>query len=51
VPGAYLLLAIDDGRQLAYRDPDAIHPYLPAGLPITVPFDAQVVVNVFARRK
>jgi hypothetical protein len=36
-PGRYTLLAIDDGRDLAYAEPGAINPYLADGQIIDVP--------------
>ena len=51
VPGRYTLLAIDDGRELAYQDPEMIKPYLSAGQLIDFPLgnDAPVKVNVVSR--
>jgi hypothetical protein len=37
VPGHYTLLAIDDGRDLAYQDPAVMEPYLTHGLSLDVP--------------
>jgi carboxypeptidase family protein len=51
VPGDYILLAIDDGHQLAYRDPAVIKQYLPQGRTITVPAQGQIIANVTARQK
>jgi hypothetical protein len=53
VPGRYTLLAIDDGRELAYQDPDVIKPYLPGGQLIEFPLksDAPVKVKVVSRRR
>lgn len=36
-PGSYRLVAIDNGRDLAYRDPEAVKPYLALGKPVTIP--------------
>jgi Carboxypeptidase regulatory-like domain len=38
-PGRYTLLAIEDGRELAYHDPAAIAPYLKQGQVIAVPLN------------
>jgi hypothetical protein len=38
-PGRYTLLAIEDGRELAYHDPAAIAPYLEEGQVIAVPLN------------
>jgi hypothetical protein len=53
VPGRYTLLAIDDGRELAYQDADVIKPYLPGGQLIEFPpkSDAPVKVKVVSRRR
>jgi hypothetical protein len=53
VPGRYTLLAIDDGRDLAYQDPAVIQPYLAGGQTIDIPLanDAPVKVNVVGRRR
>jgi hypothetical protein len=53
VPGRYTLLAIDDGRELAYHDPDAIKPYLSGGQLVEFPrkSDAPVKVNVVSRQR
>jgi hypothetical protein len=47
-PGRYTLIAIDDGRDLAYRDATVVKPYLEQGQIIEVPLrsDANVKVNV-----
>jgi Carboxypeptidase regulatory-like domain len=51
-PGRYALVAIDNGRNLAYRDASAIKPYLEQAQIIDVPLqaDAAVKVNVQHRR-
>lgn len=53
VPGRYTLLAVDDGRDLAYQDPAVIKPYLAGGQVIDMPLanDAPVKVNVVVRRR
>ncbi|HEY3936146.1 MAG TPA: carboxypeptidase regulatory-like domain-containing protein [Bryobacteraceae bacterium] len=51
VPGSYLLLAIDDGRQFAYQDAAVMKPYLPHAQTLTVPADGQLKVNVMARQR
>lgn len=52
VPGRYYLLAIDDGHDLAYLDPEVIKPYLSGAitLDVTNATDASLKVNVIARR-
>jgi len=52
-PGSYTLVAIDDGRDLAYMEPPAIKPYLSAGHTISVPLtgSAPVKVNVLSRQR
>jgi hypothetical protein len=37
LPGQYTLVAIDDGRDVAYKDEKVIRPYLDRGVAITVP--------------
>ena len=37
VPGKYTLVAIEDGSNLLYKTPGVMKPYLPGGVPITVP--------------
>jgi 5-hydroxyisourate hydrolase-like protein (transthyretin family) len=41
VPGDYLLIAIDDGKDLVYKDESVIRPYLERALPLNVPHKAQ----------
>ena len=52
LPGRYTLLAIDNGKELAYRDPAVIQPYLAQGAALEFPRtnNASVKVNVIARR-
>jgi hypothetical protein len=52
-PGRYALVAIDDGRGLAYRDSSVIAPYLQQAqiIDVPVPADASVKVNVQPRRR
>ena len=52
LPGRYTLLAIDNGKELAYRDPAVIQPYLVQGaaLEFPRPNNALIKVNVIARR-
>ncbi|HEY1947270.1 MAG TPA: carboxypeptidase-like regulatory domain-containing protein [Bryobacteraceae bacterium] len=38
-PGSYTLLALEDGRELAYHDPAAIAPYLKQGQVIDIPLN------------
>jgi len=51
-PGRYTLLAIEDGRGLAYGDPAVMAPYLAGGrvVEVPVPKDASVEVEVQPRR-
>jgi hypothetical protein len=51
--GRYFLLAIDDGRDLAYRDRAAMEPYWKSAQTITVPVAGgnPIRVNVVAREK
>ncbi|MBV8809886.1 MAG: carboxypeptidase regulatory-like domain-containing protein [Acidobacteriaceae bacterium] len=53
LPGGYTLLAIDDGRDLAYQDPDVIKPYLAQGRPIEAPLNgnSKIEIPVIARRR
>lgn len=53
LPGRYTLLAIDNGKGLAYRDPAAIQPYLTQGVAVEFPRrdKTPVRVNVAARRE
>lgn len=46
VPGRYTLLAIDDGRELAYQDPEVIKPYLSTGQLIDFPVEGNSPVRV-----
>lgn len=52
-PGQYTLLAIDNGRDLAYADPAGIKVYLSGGQRIQVPLSgsSQVKVNVLTRQR
>jgi hypothetical protein len=52
LPGRYTLLAIDNGKGLADRDPAVIQPYLAQGAAVEFPRqnNAPVKVNVVARR-
>jgi hypothetical protein len=51
-PGRYALIAIDNGREFAYRDASVIKPYLEQAQIIDVPLqrDASVKVTVQHRR-
>ncbi len=53
VPGRYTLLALDDGRDLAYQDPAIIKPYLAHGLTLDIPLsnNSPVQVPVLTRRR
>jgi hypothetical protein len=52
-PGRYALIAIDDGRGLAYRDCSVIAPYLQQArwIDVPLPADASVKVKVQPRRR
>ena len=52
LPGRYTLLAIDNGKDFAYRDPTAIQPYLAQGTVLEFPRqnDGPVKINVAVRR-
>jgi hypothetical protein len=51
-PGRYTLVAIQNGRDLAYAEPGVMAPYLPHGqvLDVPLPKNARVEVEVQARR-
>src|SRR5690242_6362745 len=53
LPGRYTLLAIDNGKGLAYRDPAVIQPYLAQGVAVEFPRrdKTPVRVNVAARKE
>ncbi len=46
VPGRYTLLAIDDGRDLAYQDPAVIKPYLAQGKQIEAPLKDSLKIEI-----
>ena len=46
LPGNYLLVAIDNNWRLNWRDAAALLPYLPQGLPVTVPAGGPPVVTL-----
>jgi len=50
-PGRYALLAIDDGRDLAYRDASVVAPYLAEAQSIEVPLPGDPVVQVNVQRR
>ncbi|MGA8029974.1 MAG: carboxypeptidase-like regulatory domain-containing protein [Bryobacteraceae bacterium] len=52
IPGRYRLVAIDDGRDLAYQDPEVIKPYLSGADPLNVSMTslAGIKVEVETRR-
>lgn len=52
LPGRYTLIAIDNGRGLAYADPGVIASYLPGGQALDLPLDkdAKVEIEVQARK-
>lgn len=52
-PGRYTLIAIDDGRDLPYADPEAIKPYLAGGQAVSVPLqnEAKLNANVQTRQR
>lgn len=45
-PGKYTLVAINDGRDLAYEDPTAMKPYLSQGTDLTVPLTHNAALKV-----
>jgi hypothetical protein len=45
-PGKYTLVAIDDGRDLAYKDENQIKPYLEGGVAVTIPGKSSDPVKV-----
>jgi carboxypeptidase family protein len=51
-PGRYTLIAIDDGRDLAYREASVITPYLQQGqiVDLPLPRDVKLKINVQHRR-
>lgn len=51
--GRYILLAIDNGADLAYRDPDVIGPYKKEGVPVNVPASngRKLRIGIVPRRK
>ncbi|HEY3454692.1 MAG TPA: hypothetical protein VGK64_08840, partial [Bryobacteraceae bacterium] len=53
LPGRYTLLAIDNGKGLAYREPTVIQPYLAQGVTLEFPRrdKTPVRVNVAARKE
>jgi len=53
LPGRYTLLAIDNGKGLAYRDPAVTQPYLAQGVTLEFPRrdKTPVRVNAVARRE
>jgi hypothetical protein len=46
MPGEYTLLAIDDGRDLAYKHEALIKPYLPSGVPLKIPREERKPLRV-----
>jgi hypothetical protein len=52
VPGKYILLALDDGESLAYREPGVLKPYLATGTPLDFPLaDAKPVSVKLQKRR
>ena len=53
LPGDYTVVAIDDGRDLAYAEPEAIDPYLKGGQAIKVPaaLNSPLRLEVVARQR
>jgi hypothetical protein len=45
-PGRYTLIAIDDGRELAYKNEQLIKPYLSSGLSVTIPLKSNEPLKV-----
>ncbi len=52
-PGQYSVLAIDDGRDLAYEEPSIIGPYLSQGQRVTIPLPSSspIKIQTIPRRK
>jgi Carboxypeptidase regulatory-like domain len=50
-PGGYTLLALEDGRELAYHDPAAIAPYLKQGQNIDIPLPPGTETKVEVQRQ
>jgi hypothetical protein len=48
VPGQYIVVAIEDGRELGWSRPEAIGRYLPGGIPVTVTDSSGKVLNLSA---
>jgi hypothetical protein len=46
VPGAYTVVAIEDGWNLDWSDPVVMAPYAAAGAPVTVPAGAGKSVSL-----
>ena len=51
-PGSYTLIAIDDGRDLAYAEPSVIKPYLSQGRAVNVGLEgaSELKVDVVSRQ-
>lgn len=45
-PGDYLILALDNGDQLEYANPDVLEPFLSDAEQVSVPARAQVTINL-----
>jgi hypothetical protein len=50
-PGRYTLIAIDNGRDLAYRDASVIRPYLEQAQIIDVPLQRDVTATVTVQHR
>lgn len=52
-PGRYTVVAIDDGRDLAYAEPGVLDPYMKSGRAVEVPLpgNGRVEVEVASRRR
>lgn len=50
-PGKYRAIAIDDGTELEYTNPEAIEPYLAAAQSVSVPPGGQVKIQVIVQKR
>jgi hypothetical protein len=46
LPGSYTLVAIDGGKELAYKDESALKPYLAGGVALTIPLKSSDPLTV-----
>jgi len=49
--GRYLALAIDDGTDLEYTEPEVMRPYLAAAQSVTVPAGGQVKIQLLVQSR